>query len=41
MAAGDVLHRAPPHTLGVTVYPTYGFIYNAAHTLARGAANAQ
>ena len=33
--------HAPSGTLGVTSYPTYGFIYNAARTVARGAASPQ
>ena len=33
--------HAPSGTLGVTTYPTYGFIYNAARTVARGAASSQ
>jgi surface antigen len=33
--------HAPSGTLGVTTYPTYGFIYNAARTVARGAASPQ
>ena len=33
--------HAPSGTLGVTTSPTYGFIYNAARTVARGAASPQ
>ncbi len=33
--------HAPSGTLGVTSYPTYGFIYNAARSVARGAASPQ
>ncbi len=33
--------HAPSGTLDVTTYPTYGFIYNAARTVARGAASPQ
>lgn len=33
--------HAPSGTLGVTTYPTYGFIYNAARTVARGAGSSQ
>ncbi len=33
--------HAPSGTLGVTTYPTYGFIYNAARNVARGAASPQ
>ena len=33
--------HAPSGTLGVTTYPTYGVIYNAARTVARGAASSQ
>lgn len=33
--------HAPSGTLGVTTYPTYGFIYNAARQVARGASSAQ
>ena len=30
----------PSHNLGGTIYPTYGFIYQAAHDAAQAAANA-
>lgn len=33
--------HAPSGTLGVTTYPTYGFIYNAARNVARGAVSPQ
>jgi surface antigen len=33
--------HAPSGTLGVTTYPTYGFIYNAARNVARGATPSQ
>jgi len=33
--------HAPSGTLGVTTYPTYGFIYNAARSVARGSSSPQ